>query len=223
MDNKSKRKLPKGFDESTLKSVLARLENYERVEDVALDLGLHKKTLSAAIRFYTGAAKIQDLHTKPRQIDPKYKAATKMVKEGKSLKQVADKFQVSKQAVSVWLRKAGIDKSPRPAVMAKKKQDATDLLNQGSQPTAVMRKTGLSKTAITKLVRELKIPRPTSDAPKRLAQYSSAVADIRAGMLVSDVAKKHAVSYITVARWARELKSSNPEKGQKEVGKENIK
>jgi len=119
MDNSQRDKLPKGFDEKAIKAALKRVENYDRIEDVARDMGIHKKTLSATIRTYTGVNYIRELHTKPRTVDPRYISAAEMVNSGLTLQQVAENYHVSKQAVSIWLRKAGIDKSPRAGNLAK--------------------------------------------------------------------------------------------------------
>ena len=155
------------FSQETLNHVVSRITGHEYIEVIAKEMGVATSILTKHILAHTGAKRITDLRKGPR-ITPLARQAKAMAEKGKSLQAIADHFGVSRQAVSMWLKRAGFDKTMiNEKVVEKKKQQATELLIEIKDPNAVSEKIGIPKVLAKSLARQLNVKKPSPPcAPK---------------------------------------------------------
>ena len=192
-----------------MQQVVMRLANREHVENIAKELNISKENLSRRVKRLTGVARITELRKPACPSDnTQFAEALSLLYEDKSLQEIADHCGgVSRQAVSMWFKKAGINVSDVKAKVGERRSAKAERLLKHSQDIdKVHAMTGLSRTAVKHLASALNIRKPRKACAKKYEDlYSRATEDIRNEVPCCDVARKYNIPYQTVINWAKRL------------------
>lgn len=194
------------FSQETLQHVVSRIAGHEYIEVIAKEMGVATSTLTKHVLAHTGAKRITDLRKGPH-ITPLARQAKALAEKGKSLQVIADHFKVSRQAVSMWLKRAGFDKTMiNEKVVEEKKQQAAELLIEVKDPNVVSEKLGIPKVLAKSLARQLNIKKTSPPcAPKYRELHKKVVERLQEGDSCRSLAQEYDIPYQTVFNWAKRM------------------
>ena len=192
--------------------------------DIAKNIEIDYDTLYMALKKATGKSvkEIKSQFANPRE---RYQKAMELLDNGRSISETAREIGVSRQAVSLWLKKRGSESFLSAKQLAQAKARELVRAKELTQ-SEISEKTGVCRSIVLEIAQDENIKLPRRARSPHPA-YAAAAQDLQAGMQYQDVAKKYGLSLSCSYKWAvkngmhkktkgiERIKTSvNPGKGQ---------
>jgi len=188
-----------------IEETVRRLEAGSCFSDIAKKIQIDYDILYAAFKKATGkSVKEIKRHSDPRE---RFQKAMELLANGLSISETAREIGVTRQAVSLWVKRRDSE-----SLLPAKKQaqlKARNLIKAGQLSQAsITEMTGVSRSIVLEIAH-----RENVRLPRRVRRphpaYAAAVQDLQHGVGYRDVAKKHGLSLSCSYKWAVKIGMHN--------------
>ena len=187
------------INQGTIDEAVRRLEAGGYVAEIAKHAQVDYVTLYRAIKKATGKT-VKEIRHHLSYPSERHKKALKLLDSGVSISEAAREVGVSRQAVSLWVKKRGIG-----GLLSSKRQaqeKARELIRERKLSQAeISERTGVCRSIVLAIAHEerIRLPRPVR---KPHPAYAAAIHDLQQGLGYQEVAEKYGLSVSCSYKWA---------------------